>query len=119
MFKLIYFSLIVKHAYFVYVINTQIRSWNQPEGKDSCSRKQQEPVMWLELTPKQLQVRLSTPAPRHSLTPQDLYTDIRYAFTNTAKTFNTTYLIRLKHTNIQMVISQILQLHAFSFILIC
>jgi len=51
-FKLIYFSLIVKHAYFVYVINTQIRSWNQPEGKDSCSRKQQEPVMWLELTTK-------------------------------------------------------------------
>ena len=39
---------------FVYVIHARIRSWNQPvlsnEGKVSCSRKQQGPLLGLELT---------------------------------------------------------------------
>jgi len=43
----------VKQALFAYVNDTLIRYWNQPvlnnEGKVSCSRKQRQPLMWLEL----------------------------------------------------------------------
>ena len=44
----------MKQAMFAYVNPLQIRSWNQPvrsnEGKVSCSRKQQEPLLGLKLT---------------------------------------------------------------------
>ena len=43
----------MKHATFAYVNHARIRSWNQPvpsnEGQVSCSSKQQEPLMGLEL----------------------------------------------------------------------
>ena len=49
----IYFSLNVKQ-FFAYVNHAQIRSWNQPVLSNwsnvSCSRKQQGPLMGLELT---------------------------------------------------------------------
>ena len=48
------FSSIVKQAFFAYVNQAWIRSWNQPvlsnEGKVSCSRKQRKPLTGLELT---------------------------------------------------------------------
>ena len=50
---LIYFSSIVKQAIFAYVNYARIRSWDQAvwsnEGKVSCSRKQREAFMRLEL----------------------------------------------------------------------
>ena len=55
---MIYLSLIVKQATFAYVNHAQIHAWNQPvlsnEGKVSCSRKQREPLMGLQLTPDRL-----------------------------------------------------------------
>ena len=52
-FILIYLSLIAKQAIFAYVNHAQIRSWYQTglsnEGKVSCSRKQRDPLMGLEL----------------------------------------------------------------------
>ena len=51
---LIDFSSIVKQAFFAYVAHARNRSWNQPVlsnlGKVSCSRKQSDPLMELELT---------------------------------------------------------------------
>ena len=51
---LIDFSSIVKQAFFAYVAHARIRSWNQPVlsnvGNVSCSRKQSDPLMGLELT---------------------------------------------------------------------
>ena len=45
--------MILKLALFAYVNHTRIRSWNQPvlsnKGKVSCSRKQLEPLMGLEI----------------------------------------------------------------------
>jgi len=50
---LIYISLIVKQALFAYVNHARICFWNQPvlsnESKVSCSGKQWEPLMGLEL----------------------------------------------------------------------
>ena len=44
----------MKQTLFAYVNHAWIRSWNQPvlsnEGKVSCSRKQQEPLLGLDLT---------------------------------------------------------------------
>jgi len=46
--------LIVKQAMFAYVNHARIHSWNQPilsnEDNISCSRKQQQPLIGLELT---------------------------------------------------------------------
>jgi len=56
--------LIVKQEMFTHVNHAQIRSWNQPllinEGKVSCSRKQWEPLMGLDLTIDRLGVRCVT-----------------------------------------------------------
>jgi len=45
--------LIAKQVIFAYVNHARIRSWNQPvlsnEGKVSCSTKQRQPLMGLEL----------------------------------------------------------------------
>ena len=66
---MIYLSLIVKQATFAYVNHAQIHAWNQPvlsnEGKVSCSRKQREPLMGLELTTDRHQpITSATTAPR-------------------------------------------------------
>jgi len=46
-------SMFRLYIFFAYVNHNRIWSWNQPvlsiEGKVSCSSKQQEPLMWLEL----------------------------------------------------------------------
>ena len=52
----------MKQTLFAYVNHARIRSWNQPilsnEGNVSCSRKQREPLMGLELmTDKQPQIK--------------------------------------------------------------
>jgi len=49
---------------FVQLTNhTQFLSWNQPvlsyEGKVSCSRKQQEPLMWFEQDAEKIHLILS------------------------------------------------------------
>ena len=48
------FRSIVKQALFAFVNHARIRSWNQlvlsNEGKVSCLRKQQEPLIGLELS---------------------------------------------------------------------
>jgi len=71
LFILIYFSLIVKQALFAYVNHAQICSWNQPvlsnEGKISCSRKQLEPLMGLELTTDRRDIHNATPPIRETV----------------------------------------------------
>mgnify|MGYP000116713757 CR=1 FL=1 len=48
------YSFHVKQAHFAYVTHVRLRFWKQPvlinERKVSCSRKQREPLMGLELT---------------------------------------------------------------------
>ena len=57
----ILFSSIVKWTTFSHVDFARIRFWNQPvlinKGKLSWSRKQLEPLMWLELTTGRFRVR--------------------------------------------------------------
>ena len=54
---------IVKQAFFAYVNNAWIRSWNQPvlnnEGNVTCSRKQRVPLMGIGLTTDRLPPTMS------------------------------------------------------------
>jgi len=51
-------------GFFAYINHAQMHSWNQTvlsnEGKVSCPRKQQKPLMGLEFTTDQLQIRCAT-----------------------------------------------------------
>ena len=62
-----YYSSILKQAIFAYVNHARNSSWNQPvlsnEGRVSCLRKQQEPLVGLKLTTDQLRATRATHCP--------------------------------------------------------